>query len=158
MPEAAKPPTKNGRKTGREATQFQAGNPGGPGRPAGSRNKASILLDKMAESGALAVLRKQIALARGGDQRAAELILSRIWPVRKGRPVTLNLPAINTAANIVTALGVVAQAVGAGDLTPDEGQAVTVILEAKRRAIETAELESRVAALEQERSDLRRTK
>ncbi|MGD9885356.1 MAG: DUF5681 domain-containing protein [Reyranella sp.] len=151
MPDGAKPPTKNGRKTGREATQFQSGNPGGPGRPVGSRNKASILLDKMAESGAQAVLRKQIALAKGGDQRAAELILSRVWPVRKGRPVALDLPAIDTAANIVSALGAVADAVGAGDLTPDEGQAVTVILEAKRRAIETAELESRVSALEQER-------
>lgn len=151
MSEAAKPPTKNGRKTGREATQFQSGNPGGPGRPVGSRNKATLLLDQMAASGAQAVLRKQMELAKDGDQRAAELILSRVWPVRKGRPVKLDLPAIDTAANVVSALGTVANAVGAGDLTPDEGQAVTVILEAKRRAIETAELESRVSALEQKR-------
>jgi len=95
MPEAAKPPPKNGRKTGREATQFQEGNPGGPGRPVGSRNKASILLDTMAASSAQAVLRKQMDLAKRGDQRAAELILSRVWPVRKGRPVKLDcLPSV----------------------------------------------------------------
>jgi hypothetical protein len=45
----------------------------------------------------------------------------------------------------------VADAVGAGEITPDEGQAVASILEAKRRAIETVDLESRLSALEQER-------
>jgi hypothetical protein len=42
-------------------------------------------------------------------------------------------------------------AVGAGDITPDEGHAMASILEAKRKAIETIELESRIAALEKER-------
>ena len=78
-------------------------------------------------------------------------MLARIWPVKKGRPVALTLPVMKTAADVVAAVGVVADAVGAGDITPDEGQAVASILEAKRRAIETVELESRITALEQER-------
>ena len=45
----------------------------------------------------------------------------------------------------------VADAVGAGDITPDEGQAVASILEAKRKAIETVDLEARLSALEKER-------
>jgi hypothetical protein len=52
---------------------------------------------------------------------------------------------------MVIAVGAVADAVGAGEITPDEGQAMASILEAKRKAIETVELESRIAALEQER-------
>ena len=44
-----------------------------------------------------------------------------------------------------------ADAVGSGDITPDEGQAVASILEAKRKAIETVDLEARLSALEKER-------
>ena len=65
--------------------------------------------------------------------------------------MALQLPAIESATDIVAAVGAVADAVGASEITPDEGQAVAAILEAKRKAIETVELESRVAALEQER-------
>jgi hypothetical protein len=49
----------------------------------------------------------------------------------------------------VPALAAVAGAVGRGELTPEEGRAVAGLLEAQRRAVETAELERRVAALEE---------
>ena len=39
----------------------------------------------------------------------------------------------------------------AGEITPDEGAAVAAVLETRRRAIETVELESRVAALEEKK-------
>ncbi len=41
-----------------------------------------------------------------------------------------------------------AEAVAAGEITPDEGQAVAAVLETQRRAIETSQLEQRLAALE----------
>ncbi|HMF19639.1 MAG TPA: DUF5681 domain-containing protein, partial [Gemmataceae bacterium] len=130
-------------------TQFKPGNPGGPGRPQGSRNKASLLLDELADGEASFILTQVMEAAKGGDMRAAEIILARIWPVKKGRPISLQLPSIKTAHDVVAAVGVVADAVGTGEITPDEGQAVAAILEAKRKAIETVELESRAAALEQ---------
>ena len=120
-------PTKNGKKS--EDTRFQPGNPGGPGRPAGSRNKATVVLDQLADAGGREILEKLIDAAKGGDMRAADLVLSRIWPVRKGRPITLELPPIETAADIVSALGKVADAVAAGDVTPDEASAVAHVLE-----------------------------
>jgi hypothetical protein len=52
----------------------------------------------------------------------------------------------------VSALGKVADAVAAGDVTPDEASAMANVLEMKRRTIETVELESRISALEKERS------
>jgi hypothetical protein len=130
---------------------FEPGHPGGPGRPAGSRNKATIALDKIADGAGKAILKKMVEAAKGGDMRAADLVLARIWPVRKGRQIALTLPAIQSASDVVAAVGAVADAVGAGEITPDEGQAVASILEAKRRAIETVDLESRLSALEQER-------
>jgi hypothetical protein len=51
----------------------------------------------------------------------------------------------------VTVLGLVAEAMGAGEITPEEGAAFAAVLEVKRRAIETTELEARVAALEEKK-------
>jgi hypothetical protein len=131
---------------------FEKGHPGGPGRPAGSRNKATLALDKMAEGEAKDIARKLIDAAKGGDMRAAELVLARVWPARKGRPVSVELPAIETPADVVSALGLVANAVGAGELTPEEGASVAAVLEIKRKAIETSDLEARITALEKEHS------
>jgi hypothetical protein len=109
-----------------------------------------LLLDQLAEGDAQAVLEKQLELAKGGDQRAAEIVLSRVWPIRRGgRPVAFELPPIETAADLVKAVGKVATAVGGGELTPEEGGAVAAILEVKRKAIETTDLETRITALEQ---------
>ena len=130
---------------------FEPGNPGGPGRPVGSRNKATLALDQIADDAGKAILEKMVEAAKDGDLRAADLVLSRIWPARKGRPISLELPKIETAADLVAGLGRVADAVAAGDITPDEGQAVSAVLETKRRAIETLELETRIKALEKER-------
>lgn len=138
--------TKNAGKT--RGKPFRAGNPGGPGRPVGSRPKALLALDALAEGSAPEVITKLLEAAKEGDIRAAEIILSRVWPARKGRTVALGLPAIRTAADVAAALGAVADAVANGEITPDEGAAVATVLETKRRAIETVELESRIAALE----------
>jgi hypothetical protein len=129
---------------------FQPGNPGGPGRPAGSRNRATLLLDKLAEEDGKDILAKTIEAAKAGDLRAADIVLSRVWPVRRGgRPVVFELPPVETAADIVKAVGNVATAVAGGELTPEEGNAVAAILEVKRKAIETTDLETRITVLEQ---------
>ena len=71
--------------------RFRKGQSGNPkGRAAGSRNRVLVALDAIGAEGAEAlVLRKTVEAAQGGDMRAAELLLSRVWPARKGRPVAL---------------------------------------------------------------------
>jgi hypothetical protein len=122
--------------------------PGNPGRPRGSRHEALKALDAIGADNAEAVMQAVVKAATEGDMRAAEILLRRIWPERKGRPITMDLPTLTTAGGIVEALGAVASAVAAGEVSPEEGQAVAGILETQRRAIETAELEGRIAALE----------
>jgi len=57
---------------------FECGGPGGPGRPQGSRNAASLLLDKLAEGDGEATVKQVIEAAKAGDMRAAEIILARM--------------------------------------------------------------------------------
>jgi hypothetical protein len=132
---------------------FEPGGPGGPGRPQGSRNAATIALDKIADDAGEDIMTKLVEQAKAGDLRAADLVLSRIWPVRKGRPLTLAepLPPIATAADAVAVLGKLAGLVGSGEMTAEEGAAFATIVETKRKAIETVELEARMTAIEQER-------
>ena len=106
------------------------------------------MLDRLAEFDAADVLRAVVARAKEGDPRAAELLFSRIWPPRRGRPVILDLPSLTTARDLSAALGCVAQAVANGWLAPDEAQAIAAVLEMQRKAIETVELEARVGRLE----------
>jgi hypothetical protein len=107
-----------------------------------------LALDAMGEEGAKDIMKAVITAAQNGDMRAAEIILRRLWPERKGRLVTFDLPPMKSPADFAVALGCIAQAVATGDLTPDEGQSVAALLELQRRAVETAELEQRIAALE----------
>lgn len=122
--------------------------PGNPGRPKGARHVALVALDAIGSEAAADVLRKVIEEAKAGDMRAAEILMRRLWPEQKGRPVSFALPELRTAADAVQAVGAIAQAVAAGDLTPDEGQAVAAVVETHRRTLETAELVARIEALE----------
>ena len=127
-------------------TKGRSGNPAG--RRHGSRNKATVALERIMAADAADVVRATVEAAKAGDMQAARLILDRVLPPRKGRPVRLDLPAIATAADVLHAQAAVVAAMAGGELTPDEAGLVAGVLEARRKAIETVELEARVAALE----------
>ena len=133
----------------RATTRGKPFEPGNPGRRKGTRNRATQMAEKLMADDAKAVVEAVIAAAKAGDMTAARIVLDRIAPVRKGSPVVFTLPAIEAATDVVTALGALVQAVARGELTPDEGVSVANLLEAKRKAIETLEIERRLAALEE---------
>jgi hypothetical protein len=137
------------KQRGRPFKRGESGNP--HGRPAGSRNPITALLERLAETDAADVLRAMIERAKHGDMTAAGMLMARVWPLRRGRTVASDLPPISTAKDLPEALGRVVRAVGGGILTPEEGQSVAAILEVQRRAIELCDLEARVAKLEGER-------
>ncbi len=137
-----------GKKQAGRWRRGQSGNPAG--RKPGSKNRVLIALDKIGDNAAQDVLLKAVDAAKGGDLRAAEIILSRTWPARKGRPVPIALPPCDTAAGLLAAQSAVTAAVAAGELTPDEAVALSSVLDAQRHAIETADHERRIAALEEQ--------
>ena len=130
--------------------RFPKGNPPGPGRPPGCLNKSTLWFDELAGEVTEEVIRAVNEKAGKGDMRAASIVLARTWPHRRGRPVTLDLPAVDTAAGLVQAQAAVIAAMARGELTPDEAAAVASVLETQRRALETDDHERRLAALEVE--------
>ena len=79
---------------------------------------------------------------------AARLVIERLVPVAKERPIFLELPSTETADGIAQAQAAILQAVAAGDILPGEAATLSGIVEARRKAIETQELEQRISALE----------
>ncbi|MBP2159551.1 MULTISPECIES: DUF5681 domain-containing protein [Asticcacaulis] len=134
---------KNGRTT---AGRF---GPGNPGRPQGARHKATLAIEALLEGEAEALGRKAIEMALAGDAAALRLCMDRLAPPRKGRTVTFDIPGVDTSRDIVKALQALMSAVAGGEVTPEEAVSISSVLEVKRKAIETIELEARLAKLEQ---------
>ena len=137
----------NGKQVGpKRFTKGQSGNPNG--RPAGSRNATTLALEKLLDGEATAITRTAIDKALSGDPIALRLVMERVAPVRRGRPVNFELPAIDKAADLAKALGGILQATASGALTPEEAATIASVLETKRRAIETGDPEQRLEQLE----------
>ena len=126
---------------------FETGN---PGKPKGARNRATVLAETLLRGEAEGLMRQDVHQALAGDVGALKLCLERLVPLRRERTVEVDLPKIETAHDAAMAAGRITEWVGAGQLTPSEGQMLAAIVETQRRALETADLERRIAALEGE--------
>jgi len=130
-------------------TPFVKGQSGNPaGKPKGARSAVTLAAEALLDGEAESLTRKAIDMALGGDATAMRLCLERIIPARKSRKVAFDLPAVNATADLVPAFSAVVGAMAAGDLAPDEAMTIAGVLEMKRKAIETVEIERRLAALE----------
>lgn len=140
-------PEKSGRKQDGRFAPGQSGNPAG--KPKGCRNHATRALETLMGDNANDVAKAMIEMAKKGDTSAARLVLERVMPGRKDAPITFELPAIETAADIVSASMKLIRAVADGEVTPDEGTRVMGLLSGHKALLETIELEARIAALEE---------
>jgi hypothetical protein len=136
--------------------QFQKGQSGNPaGRAVGSRNKATLAAERLFDGEADALSRKAVELALGGDGAALRVCLDRILPARRERPVQLDLPPIDSPADIAGAMAAVVAAAAQGRITPSEavklGQLVITFL----RAIEVSEFDRRLQMLEDRQNGTR---
>jgi hypothetical protein len=134
---------------------FEKGNPGGPGRPRGSRSKINLLLDQLAADNGPEILNKVIEAAREGDRKAQDIVLKRLWSVPKGRPIEVDLPPIEQAADLVQAHAAVIDAMAKREITAEEAANVASVLEGQRRAFELLDQQERVEQLEEEMRSLR---
>jgi hypothetical protein len=133
---------KNGRNT---AGQFAAGN---TGRPKGSRNKATIVIESLLKGQAEALTQTPVTKALEGDSVALRLCLERIAPAPKDQPVSFSLPKMHSALDASEAAGSVLTAVSEGELTPIEATRIMGLIDGYRRTLELTEIEERLRALE----------
>jgi hypothetical protein len=138
---------------GRPFEKGQSGNPAG--KAPGTRHKLTLAAEELLDGEAEAITRKAIEMALEGDVTALRLCLDRIVPPRKSRRVPFDLPKIEKAEDLLLAFGAVVSAMGAGDLAPDEAAVIVGVLEAKRKAVETVELDRRIQELERRSADKR---
>jgi hypothetical protein len=125
--------------------RFQKGN---SGRPPGRPNKRTQFLTAIGQSNADEIVKKTVELARLGKQWACEAVLARLYPPLRSRLVRFTLPPLHTLADVTAAIAAVLQGVAGGQLTIEEGDMLANILERHGKAINDAEIERRLLALE----------
>lgn len=138
--------------------QFLPGNKVGQGNPHLRRLaeyrqalNASLTPEKVAR-----IVDRLVKLADKGDVQAAKVLLERALGKAKvapdaTEPLDLGIDSLSTVEDVKKASQSILQAMTDGRLTPDDGAKLAAIVELVRRSIETQELETRIAALEDER-------
>lgn len=123
----------------------QSGNPNG--RPRGAKDKRTQFR-QLLEPHANDLVMLLVEQAKAGDMTAMRLCIDRLIPPARESRVTIDLPTVNDLASCAEAQARILGAVASGKLLPGEGEALSSLVENRRRSLETEQLESRVAALE----------
>jgi hypothetical protein len=125
--------------------------PGNPGRPVGSKNRTTQLLERLAEGDAEQIMQKLLAKAKAGEDAALRMVVDRLWPPRRGQPVKLDIPPLKTSADVLSAIRSLWSAIGEGHFTPDEASALSLVAERSMQVITQQEILKRIEALEKDR-------
>ena len=75
----------------------------------------------------------------------------RVWPPRKGQPISVPMPAITDSRDALAAIAAICKALERGELTPDEVTALSSVVGRSIQVIELQDIERRIAALEEAR-------
>jgi hypothetical protein len=133
--------------------RFTKGQNPGPGRPPGCRNKLTELIEGLAARRTEKVLHVVWDCAEEGNMHAASLLVPRIWPLRLGQSVQLDLPPVETSAGLIQAQAALVAAMARGEVTPLEAASIASVLETQRRAIEMHEHEQLIRELEEKKAE-----
>jgi len=63
-----------------------------------------------------------------GNMQAIKLVLDRVLPARRDRVIDVQLPKLNTIDDALRAMSIIIEAVGSGNITPNEGEALSKII------------------------------
>lgn len=130
--------------------RFKPGQSGNPaGKPKGTRAPIYAALDLAATEAMPEIITALVEKAKEGDARAADLLLRRAWPERKGRPLRFPLPQLSGPSGLLDAMNAVTTGVASGDLTPEEATAIAGVIEIHRKIVVAEDHEMRLKALEE---------
>jgi hypothetical protein len=132
---------------------FEAGNKVGHGRPLGSRNKNTLIIEELLNESSESLLQKALSLAQQGNIPMLRLLLDRVLPRPKDAPVSIESLPIRTPEELLQAQESVMKELALGQLSLNQAQQIFSLIEARRRVLETQELEQRLRALEERMLD-----
>jgi Family of unknown function (DUF5681) len=143
------PPVNTGRNQDGRFRKGASGNPSG--KPKGARHRTTIAIEElMGDHGENVTLRVLERAIKHSDMTAAKLVLERICPPRRGRPVKFKLPAITDIGSVLQAHAELLRLVGTGTLTAEEAQPISDLLTAHLKAVESTEIAARLAEVERQ--------
>lgn len=132
------------------SNRFQKGQSGNPkGKIKGTKNKATNFIESLMQSELNNIGQKLIELAMAGNLQAIKLVLDRIIPPKTSRSIEIEMPKIVNTTDALQAISTVIHAVGQGELTPSEGEAMTKIIQSFTQALQSYEFDQRLSRLEQ---------
>jgi hypothetical protein len=128
---------------------FQKGN---GGRKLGSKNRTTLVAEALLKGEEVELVRKAIELAKAGDVQMLKFLLDRILP--KDRSVHVDVPPMKHASDAIDALGAIIDAVGTGQIAPNEGSALARLIVARARMVTEAELNLRLDNIEKRQKEI----
>ena len=127
---------------------FEPSNKFGRGRPKGSRNKRTLLLQELLDEHAPALMRKCLVMALQGDGPLLRLLLGTKLPRPLDAAVKIGRLPLNTTDELSHAHRTVLNKLTSGLITPTQAQQIDALLESHRRFLETENLAKRLQSLE----------
>jgi Family of unknown function (DUF5681) len=124
-----------------------SGNP--KGMPKGTRHHATRLAEQLIDDQGELLVKKCVEMALAGDAAAMRLVMERLCPPRRERPVNLSMPKINAASDLIAAASALTEAAADGEITPGEAASLSQLVANTAKAVETFELADRLARLEE---------
>jgi uncharacterized protein DUF5681 len=135
------------------AGRFHKGQSGNPkGKPRGAKNRSSIVAERLFADEIQEICGSVIPQAKAGNMQAAKIILDRVLPPMKDKPVQIDLPKMTSSDDLVKVVECIAYAVGSGQISPLEGESIARIVDIHIKALELNEIEKRLSNLEKRES------
>ena len=128
---------------------FEPGNKFGRGRPKGSRNRKTLILQEMLDEHAPALLRRSLVLALQGDGPLLRMLISAKLPRVADSPVKIGHLPVSTADELLQSHQAVLTKLGSREITPTQALQISELLNTHRQFLETHDLANRILALEQ---------
>ncbi|CDZ79880.1 hypothetical protein BN1013_00380 [Candidatus Rubidus massiliensis] len=132
--------------------KFQKGRSGNPkGKIKGTRNKATLVAEQLLQGELETICRRLVQEAVEGNMQAIKMVLDRLLPPKRNIPVAIDLPKLENSSDALDAIAYVTMAVSRGNLSIDEGESLSRMIEVYVRAMEAHDYETRLSKIEQKR-------
>src|SRR4051794_38606002 len=116
---------------------------------------ARARFDRLAAESIDAVFQAVLAAAtQDGDMAAAQLLIDRVIPSRRGAPVSFHIRPLQTPQDCALAYADLLEDVGAGRLTPEEAQTISAIVGKRAELFPSIELAAEIEALKRQLAEV----